>query len=509
MKTQRLDKLLEEEVLNVIEDHNICALLESHTSRDAEITVEGYMTFHNPRYQLPGDTKKAYGGVVVLVKDDIRKGCKEVLPRLDDSIWIELQKDYFTLPTNVRNGFTYIPSNIRMAEDPFQHLVEDCNRNPEDTPHLVMGDLNARVGHYQNTTTSNALFKHVECIPEDDRDDDSIVDRCLHDSSTNAYGRELLRVATDGGLTILNGSSLDASKGSFTCFAQPAHPTTIDLGLFSEGAVPLVRRMNVLDYHPGLSDHSPLSVQTSILAGNRDQVSGSLKTGHPVELAKLYWTAECEQAVICSLLTDSSVDTCQNITQKLSTADNGYDINKAIKELNELLFMNMASNTEVSFHKTPAPQTRRGGRTHQAWYDKKCEEAKNRMTQIGNSYRKQGHPLPPAFYGQKEHYEWLIKRKEAAYRKRILASMSTAKAHDPHKWWELLRKLNGEKFKGNVPLEIPVTTWEAHFSQLLNPEKDKQAIRPNLAVNNPIKDQDDRKQTRWKMGQLHRMKLML
>ena len=91
---------------------------------------------------------------------------------------------------------------------------------------------------------------------------------------------------------ILNGSSLDASSGSSTCFA--AHPSTIDLGMVSEWASPLVTRMNVLDYHPDLSDHSPLSVQTSNLVGNRDQMAGSFKAGHPVELAKLHWTAECE-----------------------------------------------------------------------------------------------------------------------------------------------------------------------------------------------------------------------
>ena len=79
----------------------------------------------------------------MLVKDNISKGCKEVFPHLDGNIWIELQKDFFTLPTNVSLGFAYIPPNIRMAEDPFQHLVEGCNRNPEDTPYLVLGDLNA------------------------------------------------------------------------------------------------------------------------------------------------------------------------------------------------------------------------------------------------------------------------------------------------------------------------------------------------------------------------------
>ena len=194
--------------------------------------------------------------------------------------------------------------------------------------------------------------------------------------------------------------------------------------------------------------------------------------------------------MVHSLLTDSAVNTCQSISQKLSAINDGYGINNAVEDLNELLFMEMAGNSEVSFYKTPAPQFRQGGRTHQSWFDTECEEAKNRMTQIGNIYRKQGRPLPPAFYGQKEHYERLIKRKEAVYRKGILDSMSTAKAHDPHKWWELLRKLNREKFKGSVPLEISVVAWEAHFGQLLNSEKDKKTIRPNLAVNNPIKEQD-------------------
>ena len=242
-----------------------------------------------------------------------------------------------------------------------------------------------------------------------------------------------MKIATDGGLTILNGSPWDEFGGSFTCFTHPAHPTTIDLGLCLEGAAPLIEKMNVLNYHPGLSDHSPLSVKTAIRVGSPSQRPGNHRTGHRVELVKLYWTTECEQAVIRSLLTDSSVNTCQNITHKLSTADNGYNINNAIKELNELLFMNMAGNSEVSFHKTPTPQTRRGGSTHQARYDTECEEAKNRMTQIGNSIREKGRPLPQAFYGQKEHYERLIKRKEAAYRRRILTSMATANAHDPHK----------------------------------------------------------------------------
>ena len=102
---------------------------------------------------------------------------------MEDSIWIELQKDIFNLPTNVRMGFIYIPPNTLMAEDPLQHLVEGCNRNPDNIPYLVMGDLNARVGDQQNDKPPHAAFKHVDCIPEDDRDEDNMVGRCLHDKS--------------------------------------------------------------------------------------------------------------------------------------------------------------------------------------------------------------------------------------------------------------------------------------------------------------------------------------
>ena len=141
----------------------------------------------------------------------------------------------------------------------------------------------------------------------------------------------------------------------------------------------------------------------------------------------------------------------------------------------------MAGNSEVTFNKIPAPRQRRAGTTNQPWYDVRCEKAKNKMLQTGNRYRRLGLPLPPKYYGQKKYYKDLITRKEAAYRKTLMFSMSKTSLTDPHRWWTTLWKLIKTNRPGNIRSEIKVDEWKTHFQGLLNatPTGDRDDSKPH------------------------------
>ena len=220
----------EEDVRQILDNHSIIGLVET------QVEIDGYTTLHNPRTQQNNNGHKRHGGVAVLVKDYIIKGVKEVLPRLADSIWIELNASFFGLETNVIISIFYLPPNETMKSDPLRNLREGCARNPDDTPYLVAGDLNARVGNVNQDTTAGDHFRFVDCIPDHDKENDIVTPRQLQDSNLNSYGRELIQLAQDGNLSIINGTYRDRSGGSLTCFAHPNHLTTIDLVLISESA---------------------------------------------------------------------------------------------------------------------------------------------------------------------------------------------------------------------------------------------------------------------------------
>ena len=212
-------------------------------------------------------------------------------------------------------GFVYVePGKVKQA-DLMKSIRQGMERCDPANPLIIMGDMNARVGDGRACNTENS-FRYIECVPEEEQV--TLLERSLIDKGRTIYGMELRQLADMDNLSILNGTFLDSSRGSLTCFAQPCHPTNIDLGLVSSEDVNLVDKLSTLDYYPDLSDHCPIFLRTTITRcpEGDDYLAG--EEGVAVELTKAQWTPESREEVACSMSLDCTRERCSEILNKMS-----------------------------------------------------------------------------------------------------------------------------------------------------------------------------------------------
>ena len=67
------------------------------------------------------------------------------------------------MQSNLVIGFVYIVPGLLKRHDPLQHLREGNNRTDIDTPFIVMGDINARIGNSKPCHAGQS-FRYVEYL---------------------------------------------------------------------------------------------------------------------------------------------------------------------------------------------------------------------------------------------------------------------------------------------------------------------------------------------------------
>ena len=138
IQTIRTRKLLDPAVQEITSNHDIIGFVESHTDIDSIISVEGFTTFHNPRPKNR-HRGKMYGGVVVLVRNTLINGIKEIKPTTEGCLWLELQADFFHRENDILLGYIYIEPGITKKADPLKHVRKGLENWNPDTPLIPNG----------------------------------------------------------------------------------------------------------------------------------------------------------------------------------------------------------------------------------------------------------------------------------------------------------------------------------------------------------------------------------
>ena len=113
----------------------------------------------------------------------------------------------------------------------------------------------------------------------------------LDTRKVDSYGRRLLQICGDRGLTILNGCTPGDSQGYFTYERGPIR-SVIDYAIVSQSIWPLVRNFQVDQHNPILSDHSLPCLELN-LAGSK-YITHPLAAGHS-PLLKFDWSPEATE----------------------------------------------------------------------------------------------------------------------------------------------------------------------------------------------------------------------
>jgi hypothetical protein len=178
----------------------------------------GYRSFNNTRRD------EKYGGVCILVKNEISKGVKQVKSTIVDVIVCKLDKYFFGLENDTFLVNSYIkPANTSSINsdvsglDTLRELDQLINDLLGKGDVISCGDFNSRIGTEPDFIAEDTC-ETTDFIPlPDDYTPQDLTYRNSRDKITNSYKRPLLDMLINNKLHILNGRTLGDYLGEFTC----------------------------------------------------------------------------------------------------------------------------------------------------------------------------------------------------------------------------------------------------------------------------------------------------
>ena len=93
--------------------HDIICLTESWTNKKSIIDLNGYSRpIHSYRRYQHRRAKRSSGGIIIYIKDTIRKGVSLVRNDLDCIVWLKLDKTYFKNESDIYLAVIYSENSL-------------------------------------------------------------------------------------------------------------------------------------------------------------------------------------------------------------------------------------------------------------------------------------------------------------------------------------------------------------------------------------------------------------
>ena len=133
--------------MNIILGTDIVMLTETHCNNNDHFSLPGYSVHNQIRPKSPS-ARKHFGGISVLIKDNIRPGITFLPSSSSEFIWFKLCHSYFRLQHDVYVLAVYIcPENSSFtgkAGDTIQLIEKDIAKYSQLGQCLILGDFNGR-----------------------------------------------------------------------------------------------------------------------------------------------------------------------------------------------------------------------------------------------------------------------------------------------------------------------------------------------------------------------------
>ena len=220
------------EAKKFVDKFDVIWILETKHIKSTEIS--GFIPYHNP--STHGQHR---GGILLLVKNYLRKYIQNVNMDFEGQIWLEL-----SLYPNISFGGVYIPPVDSRFFD--QSLMANMNAHIEKKRKVViLGDFNARPGRPIIPNKNGGHYEYPN----------------IKDDTENIPGKNLVNLCKEKSLVIANhlkhngkhfGGNLSYRKGRNWI-------SEIDLFLIHEDSLPILNRVEIRQETTG-SDHAPLCV---------------------------------------------------------------------------------------------------------------------------------------------------------------------------------------------------------------------------------------------------------
>ena len=163
------DKRTSQDFTDFISKYDIICLSETWTNSKSNIhlnnyskPIHSYRRFQNRRAMRPS------GGIIIYIKDSIRKGITVVRNNIDCIVWLKLDKTFFNLESHIYLCATYIsPESSPVHDiydiDLFMQLEQDITYFSQFGNVFVSGDTNSRVAQKKVSTYSFCSVHNYAC----------------------------------------------------------------------------------------------------------------------------------------------------------------------------------------------------------------------------------------------------------------------------------------------------------------------------------------------------------
>jgi hypothetical protein len=477
LKGKEINKDDDPDFRTLIRKHHIVCLSETHVGKDHNLKIEGFKTLETKARPVCKSNNKYYGGLILLVRDEILDGVTVIETFSEESIIIKADKKFFGLKNDLFISFLYIvPSNSTYNSklvndvDPMDELEKTILGHSMYGDLLIMGDLNSRTARRPDFIVGDEVHVNDDDFYEVDQ---TTNDRCSYDENVNSHGLKLLEMCQGHKLRILNGRTLGDLDGKFTCH-RPNGSSVVDYGLCKEESMYLVNLFTVHEYNGHLSDHCMIS--TSIrnnqpMNPHKHVINKAKNNKDSVrDFVSFKWDSENDPQSYYNELISSKF---QKRLDQLGTSIDSKSCNETVKNLSDLLIE--VANSSISRKLKKKSKKRKA---YKKWYTADCEAARKRIKYLAKQLHK--HPFDKQiredFFRHKKIYKKLLKRQKISFKQDCIKKLENLVASNPKEYWKLLNNLKKDEHNNKEQEYIPLQSWVEHFQKLHNNGVDDPAL---------------------------------
>ena len=444
-------KLTDPMFINLVKNCDLIGLSEIHCGNDENIIYDGFHTELSIRPKPP-KARKHSGGLLVLIKNQIKQGIKRIKSNPGNFMWLRLQKSFFNMDKDIYLCIAYIsPTNstyTRNTNEDYLTLIQNDIATFQSKGNIIiMGDLNARTSSISDLINNDVRDNYVP-LEESYIQDCELPPRRNCDIITNERGSSLIDLCISAQLRILNGRTLGDLTGQFTCHKHNGS-STVDYCLVSEQFFSQINYFQVDKHLSDLSDHCRITCFIKrIKYKTVSNENLKLSTAH----SGYRWNIERFSSEI------SSEINVKKFNQYLNTFSENIDTNA--DQLNNI----MCSIANSSLLKKT---NRKFKITHRnKWYNKRLETLRQivmikgkKLTDNPNA-REHRHN----YFSTLKIYRKACKRACRKFKSETMFKLDNLHTENPSDYWKLIDSL-----KQNViqkPNKINETNWLNHFESL-------------------------------------------
>jgi hypothetical protein len=453
-KSLNYQKMNDDLFINEVKNHDIIALVETQTGPDDHIILEGFYPAIKADRPKPKGAPRHFGGIAVLVKQELRKGIKFLEHRTQDYIWLKLCKEFFHLNNDIFVCVAYIPPCNsqylnKFGDNILNYIQEDCAKYSRVGEIVLTGDLNARTGIKPDFVVGD----NDKNVPLDLNYimDKNMPVRNSFDSKVDKRGNEILDLCVSARLRILNGRKAGDSLGYFTCHKWNGN-SVVDYALVSEGLFDEISYFKVSQAFLDISDHCMIAFKIKTPA-IKVQKHTNILNALP---AKFKWDNESIfrfQTALISQEVQNKISSflAATYTSTEIAAESVVNILKTAAENS----LKMKSNRQITKRKN-----------NNNWHNNSLKQIRNKLTSKGNLLIT--YPNDPIIRGSYfkclKYYRKECKKAQRQFRHDIILQLESLHEINPKGYWDLLKKLKNET-TDNVS-KISAEEWLTHFGKL-------------------------------------------